>query len=388
MRIKTAIIGGGVIGLATAKSILESRMSKGSSTDPTVVLFERESDLGSHSSSRNSEVIHAGFYYSKGSHKARLCVRGKELLYPYLEKNRVPYKRCGKMVVATKAEDTPKIEGLFQKGQENGVEGLSLMSASEVSRIEPWLRGEGGALLSSDTGIVDSHQLMRALKRDILSLGGEIVTQHEVLHVEKLSSGGFELRISAQSGSHVFSVDCDEIINAAGLWAPHWWGRVGERSTTQLTTRYALGRYWGLQAPSPTRRLIYPLPVSGGLGIHLTVDLCGRARFGPDVLWHTANSPEELGSQPNYLVDESSRELFIKAILDYWPSLPKEKLSPDYAGMRVKVSHTDLTENDFQLLGPEQHQVEGLVHLLGIESPGLTSCLAIGEWVAQALENQ
>ena len=393
MRFKTAIIGAGVIGLATARSILHQQRSSSSfpskdlSEAGPLVVFEREADIGSHSSSRNSEVIHAGFYYPPGSQKAKFCVQGRRLLYQYLAQRSIPHRRCGKLVVAGDHDQREKLYRLIERGEANDVEDLKIISAKEVSKLEPWVKADGGALSSSSTGIVDSHCLMRELRKEIRELGGEVVTKHEVLAIELLNLGGFRLSISSGEDSQTFVVDCDQLVNTAGLWSPHWWGHLGENTSHHLSTRYARGRYWSLSGSSPTSRLIYPLPVSGGLGVHLTVDLNGRARFGPDVDWLEARSAEELGRSPSYHVSEESKTLFIEAIKQYWPSIPCEKLSPDYAGMRIKVSSANQVSNDFQLLGPHQHQVDGLIHLLGIESPGLTSCLAIGEWVAQQLSH-
>lgn len=381
LQVKTLVIGGGVVGLAVAQALAVERGGEG------LWVIERESEWGVHSSSRNSEVIHGGFYYPRGSHKAHLCVRGRRLLYPYLESRGVKHHRCGKWVVATSPTESAGLEELWRQGRENGVEGLSLLSARETRREEPWLHSTGGALHSTQTGILDSHQLIKALRREVVGAGGEALTHHEVIDIDPIASGGFKVWLKTSADGVTFTLRCEELINAAGLWATQWWGRLGERSPMRYETAYALGRYWTLRGRSPTDRLIYPLPERGGLGIHLTLDLQGRARFGPDVLWQENLSWDTLRTELSYHVSEESRALFISSIQKYWPAVPSESIAPDYAGMRVKVTQRGEAESDFQLIGPQEHQVEGLVHLMGIESPGLTSCLAIAEWVTKALRS-
>jgi L-2-hydroxyglutarate oxidase LhgO len=379
MYIKTLVLGGGVVGLSSAYVILAKQKEP-----KHLVLIEKEKYIGSHSSARNSEVIHAGLYYKNGSKKAEMCVRGRRLLYRYLDHRNINHRRCGKWVIATTSEEEIKLHELLTNGHINDVEGLSLLTPAQVQAEETWLRCEGGALYSVHTGIVDSHHLMKSLRRDIVDFGGDIITQHEVYKVEARAQGGFIVWVK-HSEDDSFRIECDQLINATGLWGGMWWNHLGEHSAHQLYTRYALGRYWQLQGKSPTNRLIYPLPEAGGLGIHLTIDLQGRARFGPDVKWLNITSADQLGSTLDYSVPWDSREHFVETITQYWPRLPVASLIPDYAGMRVKVRRDDQTMNDFQLLGPHQHGVEGLVHLLGIESPGLTSALAIGDWVSQQL---
>ena len=380
MHVNTLVIGGGIIGLSVAQSILNTQNSP-----LTLVILEKESHWGSHSSSRNSEVIHAGFYYPQLSNKAHYCVKGRRLLYSYLKSRNIKHQRCGKLVVASTVNEESKLYSLLENGKVNDVEGLSLLSPRQLRKEEPWLHCRGGALHSAQTGILDSHHLMKSLRREVMELGGEALTQHELVHLEAQVSGGFTVTIKSQTNSELFTLSCDRVVNASGLWGTQYLGLCGEKLEQEYHTRYALGCYWSLQGQSPSHRLIYPLPEDGGLGIHLTIDLQGRARFGPDVTWLDIDSAQDLGAQVNYAVPWDSHGKFVKAIRRYWHDLAMDSIMPDYAGMRVKVRREDQSVNDFQLLGPNEHGVEGLIHLLGIESPGLTSALAIAEWVSQQL---
>ena len=392
MKVHTLIIGGGALGLGVAHALLQKRYKQ--STKPIqkdllkdVYVVEKEKQLAQHSSSRNSEVIHGGFYYPTKTLKAQMCVQGRRLLYSFLRQRNLPYRQCGKWVVATTENEVIKLEKLLLQGKANGVEGLSLISARQVKDEEPWLKAQGGALSSAETGIFNSHAFIQTLQKEVKDLGGEIVKGHQLYAVENLSPSGFKVWLKLPQQQESFNIECEQLINATGLWASQWYGLLGETPLHHYETTYALGRYWSLQCSAPTQRLIYPLPERGGLGIHLTIDLQGRARFGPDVQWTTLKSPHELTSHLSYSVDPQSKPTFVKAIKTYWPRLPEDQLAPDYAGMRVKVKQVSKQYHDFVLLGPKEHGVAGLVHLLGIESPGLTSALAIAEWVSKALQD-
>lgn len=377
------IVGGGVIGLSAARALLGSskRRPTRASSPLNLILVEREASLGHHASSRNSEVLHAGMYYAPHSQKASFCVRGRHLLKQYLEQSHIGFRECGKWIVASNREQLESLEGLHQRGIMNGVEGLELITANAAKKREPWLKVDGGVLVSHHTAIFDSHGLIKALTRDVKAQGGQICTQHELTHVEVKSSGGISALIKCQ-GEEI-QVEAQQLVNATGYWTSQWASMLGG-SLPKVQIRYALGRYWSLRGQSPTHRLIYPLPEDGGLGIHLTIDLHNRARFGPDVKWLSISSANEL-DMIDYSIDTNSFEHFKTAIQMYWPTLDPARIHPDYAGLRVKAYVDGRPLNDFVLLGPEQHGLEGVVHLMGIESPGLTSCLALGEWVSDTL---
>lgn len=354
-----AIIGAGVVGLAVARELaLRGR---------EVVLIEAANAIGTGISSRNSEVVHAGLYYPAGSLKARLCVRGKALLYDYCAARGVAHNRCGKLVVATRTADLARLEDLAAKGAANGVDDLRLLSRAEALALEPALQA-AGALLSPSSGIVDSHGLMTALLGDAENAGAMLALASPVIGGTR-DGGGWRLRIAND-----FELGAQFVINTAGLFA----GQVSESlgvPTSQL--RFARGHYFSLAGRAPFSRLIYPLPVDGGLGVHLTLDLGGQARFGPDVQWLDERDPAAV----DYAVDPALAPAFEAEVRGYWPALPAGALQQAYSGIRPKLSGPGEPAADFVI----DTTTPGLVQLLGIESPGLTASLALAEEVAARL---
>ncbi len=369
--VQALVIGAGVVGLAVARALAREGLE-------TLVL-EREGAIGQGISARNSEVIHAGLYYPSGSLKARACVRGRDLLYAYCESRAVPHRRCGKLLVATAPVQRAALESLAAHASANGVEDLQWLCATEARALEPALRAEA-ALLSPSTGIVDSHALMLALQADLEAAGGQVLLQAQVLGWHTAPEGLHVLRVQSADGE-VSELGTRVLVNSAGLWAT----RLAEASTglpPGLSTAFCKGSYFGLQGRAPFERLIYPMPEGDGLGVHLTLDLGGQARFGPDVEWLPEDqTPESL----DYAVDPHRMAGFTQAIRRFWPDLPDGALQPAYSGVRPKLHRPGGAALDFHLDGPARHGCAGLVHLLGIESPGLTSCLALAEDVLHAL---
>ncbi|MCT8176283.1 NAD(P)/FAD-dependent oxidoreductase [Variovorax sp. CY25R-8] len=358
-----AVIGGGVVGLAVARALALAGRE--------VMVLEAEGAIGTGTSSRNSEVIHAGIYYPQASLKARLCVEGKQLLYAYAEARGVPHRRCGKLIVATSAEQVAQLEAIRLKAAANGVDDLETISAAQAVALEPQLRCMA-ALVSPSTGIVDSHALMLSLLGDLENAGGMLALKSAVKRAD-LEEGGIVL--TAQDGTRL---RCRSVVNAAGLGAPDLARHFGGLATETVPTAYfAKGNYFTLSGRAPFGRLVYPVPEPGGLGVHLTIDLGGQAKFGPDVQW--VSSPDDL------VVDPARGDAFYAEVRKYWPALPDGALIPGYAGMRPKISGPGDPAADFRIDGPRAHGVRGLVNLFGIESPGLTSSLAIGRHVADLL---
>jgi L-2-hydroxyglutarate oxidase LhgO len=358
-----AVIGGGVVGLAVARALALAGRE--------VMVLEAEGAIGTGTSSRNSEVIHAGIYYPQGSLKATLCVEGKQLLYAYAEARGVPHRRCGKLIVATSAEQVAELEAIRLKAAANGVDDLEQISAAQAVALEPQLRCMA-ALVSPSTGIVDSHALMLSLLGDLENAGGMLALKSAVTRAE-LEEGGIVL--TAQDGTRL---RCRSVVNAAGLGAPDLARHFGGLATeTVPTAHFAKGNYFTLSGRAPFGRLVYPVPEPGGLGVHLTIDLGGQAKFGPDVQW--VSSPDDL------VVDPARGDAFYAEVRKYWPALPDGALIPGYAGMRPKISGPGDPAADFRIDGPRAHGVRGLVNLFGIESPGLTSSLAIGRHVVDLL---
>jgi L-2-hydroxyglutarate oxidase LhgO len=358
------IIGAGVVGLACARTLARNGHS--------VIVAERESGIGSGVSSRNSEVIHAGLYYPTDSLRARHCVEGRKLLYEYCASHGVPAKRCGKLVVATSEIEVPKIQGIFEQGQRNGVDGLSMIDADRAKALEPNVSCIA-ALLSEETGIVDSHAFMLALQGDIEDASGNIALNAEITGLAR-SAVGWEVQYGGADGG---TMTVDAVVNAAGLGAQNV-ARLTESYPAERIPRlvYAKGNYFGCLGKPAFTRLIYPAPVDGGLGTHLTLDLAGRMRFGPDVEW-----VESL----DYEVDPARSQSFYASIRRYWPGLPDGALVPDYAGIRPKLTGPGEKPADFVIEGPEEHGLRRLVSLFGIESPGLTSALSIAREVCEQL---
>jgi len=361
------VIGAGLIGLAVARALAQAGME-------TIVL-ERASAIGTETSSRNSEVIHAGIYYPAGSLKARSCVRGKALLYDFVRAHNVPYSRCGKLVLAVSEADRKALLALRDQATRCGVDDLLLLDAAAVHELEPRVRAAAG-LLSPSTGIVDSHQLLLALQGDLEAAGGSVVLATPLVS-GRLSAGGGRHVLQA-GGAVPAEIRCRVVVNAAGLLARDTWLSLVDAARAPLAPRqyYAVGHYYSYPGMAPFSRLVYPLPESGGLGVHATLDLAGQVRFGPDVRWIET---------PDYVFDDGARDDFAASIRRYFPGLRAERLQPAYTGVRPKISGPGEPAADFCVLAPRQHGIPGFCSLHGIESPGLTACLAIAEHVLELL---
>jgi L-2-hydroxyglutarate oxidase LhgO len=368
-QVDVLVVGAGVVGLAIARRLAMAGRE--------VVVVEAGSLIGAETSSRNSEVIHAGIYYATGSLKARLCVTGRDALYRYCEEHGVGHARAGKLIVACDADEAGRLEAIRTKAAENGVGNLELLTGAQARALEPELDCVA-ALLSPDTGIVDSHALM-------LSLQGGAEDHGAVLALNAPLAGGriMDGRIEARIGGDApVTLSCRTLINAAGLGAWDVARGLEGFSPEAIPERHlAKGNYFSLAARAPFERLVYPVPVSGGLGVHLALDLAGQARFGPDVEWLA-------GQEYDYEVDPARAQGFYGAIRRYWPGLRDDALLPAYCGVRPKLAGPGETAADFLIQGPESHGVAGLVNLFGIESPGLTSCLAIADLVLERLEGR
>jgi len=358
------VVGAGVVGLAAARAL--------ALTGRSVIVLEQERTVGTGVSSRNSGVIHAGLYYAPGSLKAQLCVRGKGLLYEFCERRGVRHERCGKLIVATEESEARLLEDYLACARTNGAGEVRRLSPGEVSRLEPEVRCVA-ALHSLSTGIVDVHELMQALAADIESHGGFVVLGSGLDRAE-VRAGGFRLTIAdGQSSSYT----CRELVNAAGLEAPAVAARIAGLAPRLIPqARFARGRYYALRGTAPFRRLIYPVADAHSLGVHATLDLAGRVRFGPDVEWIESI---------DYRFDTSRTKEFAAAIRRYYPALDPSRLDPDYTGIRPKIYAPEEPAADFRIDGPAVHGIPGLVNLFGIESPGLTASLAIAETVASCL---
>lgn len=351
-----AVIGAGVVGLAVAGRLAQSGLD-------TIVL-EKASIIGSETSSRNSEVIHAGIYYSPGSLKARLCVQGREMLYAYCQSHQVSHDRCGKLIVATSESQLEALKEIQSNAVRNGVSNLELLNREQARALEPALACHG-ALHSPSTGIIDSHGLMLALQGDLERVGGMIAFDSPVIS-GAIEKAGIRLQTGGSAGMEFIA---RHMVNCGGLHAQAIARKLdGFPAAFVPPAHLARGNYYSLNGRAPFSRLIYPVPQPGGLGVHLTLDLGGSARFGPDVEWI---------EQINYDVDPRRSDAFYQEIRRYWPELPDDSLSPDYAGIRPKISGPGEAAADFLIQGPADHGVPGLINLFGIESPGLTASLAI-----------
>lgn len=360
-RVECVVIGAGVIGLAVARRLAQAGRE--------VIILEAADAIGTETSSRNSEVIHAGIYYRAGSLMARMCVSGKRALYGYCRDHGIPHRRCGKLIVATTAAESEKLQAIRAHAAANGVDDLQTLDGRAARALEPALSCEA-ALLSPSTGIVDSHALMLALRGDAEAAGAACAFHAPLLHARR-TSNGYELDVG---GAAPLTLACRLLVNAAGLGATMVARCVDEMPPEQIPPAYlAKGNYFSCRARAPFSRLIYPVPEPGGLGIHLTLDLAGQARFGPDVEWIDSI---------DYAVDPARAERFYPAIRRYWPGLPDGALMPSYSGIRPKIVPPAVAVQDFMIQGPPQHGLPGLINLFGIESPGLTSSLAIADYVA------
>lgn len=355
------VIGAGVVGLAVARQFAVAGRE--------VIIIERNPIIGDGTSSRNSEVIHAGIYYPKDSLKARACVIGKKLLYRYCAQYGVPHRNCGKLIVATGKDQIDELRALQVKAAGNGVGDLKLLSRSDTISLEPDLDAEG-ALLSPSTGIIDSHSFMLSLQGEAEAHGAMVAFETPVLSIRPGDGGP----LIETGGASPMTLQCRAVVNAAGLHAPVLANLADGR---QRPMHFAKGNYYSLAGRSPFRRLIYPVPEPGGLGVHLTIDMAGQARFGPDVEWLQSRDPDDL----SFTVDPARSAGFYDAIRRYWPGLPDGALQPGYCGIRPKLTGPGEAAGDFVVEGPSTHGVDGLINLLGIESPGLTASLALAEMV-------
>ena len=354
------MIGAGVIGLAAARRLAQAGRE--------VVVLEAAEGIGTITSSRNSEVIHAGIYYPAGSLMARMCVSGRQMLYEYCREHGVPHRNCGKLIVATTAKETEKLQSIRAHAEANGVVDMQTLSGDAARALEPALNCDA-ALLSPSTGIIDSHAYMLALRGDAEDAGAAFAFHTPVLAARAVQ-GGIELDAG---GETPMNLACDLLINAAGLSAPAVARGIDGMPIDLIPHAYlAKGNYFSCSARAPFSHLIYPVPEPGGLGVHLTLDMAGQARFGPDVEWVDLI---------DYAVDPARAERFYPAIRRYWPALPDSALMPSYSGIRPKIVPPAVASQDFLIQGPKDHGVAGLINLFGIESPGLTSSLAIADYV-------
>lgn len=364
-KVDAVVTGAGIIGLAIAAALVRHGLE-------TIVL-ESEKVIGSGISSRNSEVIHAGIYYPTGSLKARACVTGREALYRYCAERGVAHRRCGKLIVAAGPGEIPRLDALRVKAEANGVTDLQPLPAAAVRELEPELHCSA-ALLSPSSGIIDSHGLMLALQGEIAERGGAMALNSPLTQAV-VTEDGFRLQTG---GPDPAELGCRILVNAAGLEATQVAARIDSLGPLHIPRLYtAKGNYFALSGRNPFSRLIYPLPEPGGLGVHLTIDLAGQARFGPDVEWVETN---------NYRVDPARAAGFYAAVRRWWPELADGALIPAYAGIRPKLAGPSMADSDFRIDGPAQHGIPGLVNLFGIESPGLTSCLSLANHVVSFLD--
>lgn len=370
--VETLVVGAGVVGLAVARALALAGQE--------VWLVEQETLIGSHTSSRNSEVIHAGIYYPQGSLKAELCVRGKDLLYAYCAAHDIPHRRLGKLIVATKSEQVAYLHQLKAKGEANCVHDLVLLDQAEVHAMEPDINVLG-ALWSPSTGIIDSHAFMQQLQRDFEQVGGQLVLNTR-LRAHALASGAFSFELIGQSAR----ITAQRCVNAAGLSAVSLLRDCPDFPRQALPeAHFAKGSYFSYGGNTSFRHLIYPVPEVGGLGVHLTLDMGGAARFGPDVEWLQGKCLDGESRAFDYQVDPAKRDKFADEIRKYWPGLDATQLLPAYSGVRPKISGPHDSAADFVIQTEKAHGLAGLVNLFGIESPGLTSSLALAELVAHQL---
>ena len=364
-RVDCIVIGAGVVGLAVARRLAREGRE--------VVVVEAEDAIGTHTSSRNSEVIHAGIYYAPGSLKARLCVPGRQALYAYCDAHGVAHRRCGKLIVAASDEQRPALARLRAQALANGVDDLRELSAAQARAMEPELSCVA-ALLSPSTGIIDSHAYMLALQGDAEARGAVLALRSPV-EAGRAGAGGIELEVGGEQRTRI---DARWGVNSAGLHAQRGAASLAGFPAAQVPPcHYAKGNYYTLAGRAPFSRLIYPIPEAAGLGVHLTLDLAGQARFGPDVEWIDAI---------DYRVDPRRADAFYREIRRYWPRLPDGALAPGYSGIRPKLQAPGEPARDFLIQGPRDHGIAGLVNLFGIESPGLTASLAIADHVLGLLK--
>lgn len=362
-KVGCVIVGAGVIGLALARRLALAGRE--------VVVFEEAEGIGMVTSSRNSEVIHAGIYYPAGSWMARMCVTGRQALYRYCSEHGIPHRNCGKLIVATTPEETTKLAAIRAHAEANGVADMQTLPGEAARELEPALKCDA-ALLSPSTGIIDSHAYMLSLRGEAESAGAAFAFHTPLIRARARANAG---RIEVEAGgASPMTLACDLLVNAAGLAAPAVARTIEGMPVEMIPAAYlAKGNYFSCNVRAPFARLIYPVPEPGGLGVHLTLDLAGQARFGPDVEWIESI---------DYAVDPARAARFYPAIRKYWPALPDGALMPSYSGIRPKIVPPAVARQDFLMQGPAEHGVAGLINLFGIESPGLTSSLAIADHVA------
>lgn len=360
------VIGAGAVGLAIARALTQA----GHDT----LILEKNSHIGMETSARNSEVIHAGIYYPKGSLKARLCVEGRTQLYDFCEGHGVGHKRLGKLIVATGADQAPELEAILAAAMGNDVNDLIRLNKTQIAEMEPELHATEG-LFSPSTGIIDSHQYMLALLGDAEAAGASLVRDARVTHITRIADG---YRLNVDNAGETQLLICRLLVNSAGLWAQHVASLIEGLDQAFVPPLYlAKGNYATLSVKSPFKHLVYPVPEPGGLGVHLTLDMAGGARFGPNVQWLDSNDPAVI----DYTVPPTVPQEFAPRIAAYWPAVTAEMLAPGYSGVRPKLVGESDPNADFRIDGPGAHGLPGLVNLFGIESPGLTSSLAIAKHV-------
>ena len=359
------VVGGGAVGLACGRALARRGLS--------VLVLEKEAHIGQGVSSRNSEVIHGGLYYPTGSLKARYCVEGRRSLYAFLDSHKVDYRRCGKLVVASDEAEVPRIEAIFEQATANEVENLEHLTGPQARALEPGLNAHA-AILSPESGVFDSHGYMLALQGEIEDAGGSVVVSTPFERAEPLAGGGFSITAGGEGGA---TLTARLLVTAPGLASQDVAARITGYPAGRIPPgHFGKGVYFRLTGKAPFERLIYPPPIPGALGTHYRKDLGGQAVFGPDLVYVEAE---------DYSVDADKAAEFERYIRRFWPGLPEGALTPDYAGIRPKLHGQGEPQPDFQLRGADDHRIEGLMALFGIESPGLTSSLAIGEAVAAAL---
>ena len=367
-QVDCVVIGAGVVGLAVAREMaLQGRET---------ILLEREGSFGTISSARNSEVIHAGIYYPKDSLKAKLCVAGNRLLYEYCRTHQVGTQPYGKLIVADESQ-VNDLQAILYKAQNNGVPGIKMISSEEAKILEPKLQCFA-AILSESTGIVDSHAFMLSLLGGFEDAGGMIAYHSPLMSAKPIgqgAGGGFELTIGGPDG---MKLQTKLLINCAGMSAPAVAHKIEGLHQDQIPKAYfAKGNYFSLSGKSPFTHLIYPIPEPGGLGVHLTLDMAGQAKFGPDVEWLEIENEDQI----DYTVNPKRGEGFYEAVRRYWPELKDNSLQPDYSGVRAKIVPPNTPAGDFCFNSPQDHGLQGLYNLYGFESPGLTSSIAIAQYL-------
>ena len=368
-RVDCVVIGAGVIGLAVAREMaLQGRET---------ILLERESAFGTISSARNSEVIHAGIYYPKDSLKAKLCVEGNRMLYEYCRTHHVATHPYGKLIVASDESQLDDLQGILYKAQQNNVPEIKMITGEQAKSMEPELSCSA-AVLSASTGIVDSHGFMLSLLGGFEDAGGMIAYQSPLISAKPIGTSaqdGFELEIG---GADDMKIQTNLLINCAGMSAPAIARKIEGLAQEEIPKAYfAKGNYFSLSGKSPFKHLIYPIPEPGGLGVHLTLDMGGQAKFGPDVEWLEIDDENQI----DYTVNPKRGEGFYAAVRKYWPGLKDNALQPDYSGVRAKIVPPNAPAGDFCFNTPKEHGLEGLFNLYGFESPGLTSSLAIAKYL-------